>query len=305
MLSDINYHHLYYFWVVAREGGIQSAARKLRLAHPTISGQIKQLEAQLERRLFQRRGRRLELTKIGQIAFDYADIIFTTGHELLSALKHGDTERPTRVVVGLTEVMPKLVVRQFLEPAFAADPNIRLVLEEDSLESLLAQLAVHNIDVILADSTVPQGIHVRAFNHLLGDCGLVFLATRSLADSLNGEFPQNLDGAPMLVPTRGAVMRSSLERLFQECHVQPRIVAEVADSAMLKVLGADGYGVFAMPDLIEDEICSQYDVIPVGRSADYRERFYAISTERRIRHPSVVAVCSSARTELRGASQAE
>jgi len=300
MLGDLNFHHLYYFWVVAREGSIQAAARKLRLAHPTISGQLKQLEAQFGQRLFRRRGRRLELTETGELTLKYADTIYSTGHELLSALKHGAGRHPTRVVVGVTEVMPKLVVRRLLEPALKAGPDIRMIIEEDSLEDLLGQLAIHRLDLVLADDAVPRTLHVKAFNHSLGQCGLVFLATAALQKSLSGEFPKNLDGAPVLVPTQGAAMRRSLENLFQEHNIKPRIVAEIADSAMVKVLGADGHGVFAMPDIIEGDVCQQYGVVPVGRTSEHRERFYAISTERRVTHPSVLAICEAMSRDRRG-----
>lgn len=296
MLNELNFHHLYYFWLVAREGGVQAAARKLRLAHPTVSGQVKQLEAKLGHRLLERRGRRLQPTATGELVLGYADVIFSTGHELLSALEHGP-ERPTRLVVGVTEVMPKLVVRQLLEPAYAADPTIRMIIEEESLESLLGKLAIHQVDLILADATIPKDLHVKAFNHALGECGLVFLATDSIRQELSGAFPACLDGAPMLLPTRGAAMRRSLESLFEEHNVKPRIAAEVADSAMLKVMGAAGRGVFAIPDIIEEDVCRQYAVQPIGRDSAYRERFYAISSERRIRHPSVLAICDAARME--------
>lgn len=299
MLNSLNFHHLYYFWMVAREGTVQAAAAKLHLAHPTVSGQIKQLESQLGHKLFRRRGRRLELTKVGELALGYADAIFSNGQELLSALRRQAPGSQGRLVVGVTEVMPKLVVKQMLEPALKLDSDLRIVCEEDRLERLLTELALHNIDVVLADTPVPNDIDVKAFNHPLGECELVFLAAPSLLKKKHSKkFPECLNDLPILLPTVGSSIRRSLDAFFREHDVEPYIVGEIADSAMLKVLGADGLGVFAMPDVIEEHVCEQYGVVALGHTEGVRERFYAISTERRIRHPAVLAICEAVRGEL-------
>ena len=299
MLNSLNFHHLYYFWTVAHEGSVKAAASKLHLAHATVSGQIKQLESQLGHQLFRRRGRYLELTEVGEVALGYADVIFSAGQELLSSLSRQAPGRPQRLVVGVTEVMPKLVVRQMLEPALRLDGDMRIVCEEDRLERLLAELALHNIDVVLSDTPVPNDVDVKAFNHPLGECELVFCAAPKLMEAKGpGDFPACLEGMPVLMPTVGCSMRRSLDAFFRSHEIRPRIAAEIADSAMLKVLGADGLGVFAVPDVIEEHVCEHYGVLPLGHTTGVRERFYAISTERRIRHPAVLAICNAVRGEL-------
>ena len=297
MLNSLNYHHLYYFWMVATEGTVQDAASKLHLAHATVSGQIKQLEAQLGHKLFRRKGRRLALTEVGEVALGYADIIFSNGQEMLSALRRQAPGAQKRLVVGVTEVMPKLVVRQILEPALRMGDGLRIVCEEDRLERLLAELALHNIDVVLADTPVPNDIDVKAFNHPLGECELVFMAAPDLLAEKRGKgaFPEFLDGMPFLLPTVGSSIRRCLDSFFRANDIAPYITAEIADSAMLKVLGADGLGVFAVPDVIEEQVGEQYGVIALGYTEGARERFYAISTERRVKHPAVLAICEGVR----------
>jgi len=297
-LEWLNYHHLQYFWLVAREGGIQPAAKLLGLAHPTISGQIKQLEQSLDQQLFDRSGRRLRLTEVGKLVYRYAEDIFTTGKELQRALEGDIAGKLPRLVVGVTEAMPKLVVRAMLEPALAMDRPVQLAIEEDRQDRLLAELALHNLDIVLSDVPVPSDVGVKAFSHLLGECGVVFLAVEETAAKYREGFPGSLSGAPWLAPTSVSNMRRELDQWFEDIGAKPSVVAEFADSALLKVFGGDGFGVFAVPTAIEKRVCEQFGVSVVGHTEAVRARFYAISTERRLRHPAALAITQSARRNL-------
>ncbi|MBT8491738.1 MAG: LysR family transcriptional regulator [Deltaproteobacteria bacterium] len=297
-MESLNYHHLMYFWTVAKEGSVQAAAKKLRLAHPTISGQVKQLESAVGHKFFRRKGRHLELTSVGQVAMSYAETIFGAGQELLSVLRQDRPSQPAKILVGITEAMPKLVVRQLLEPALCLEPRTRVVCEEDRLERLLADLAIHELDVVLADAPVPATVDVKAFNHLLGECSVTLLARADLAAELKPGFPHSLDGAPVILPSTGSALRRSLDTWLLDRQLEPIVIAEIADSALIKVMGADGLGVFAVPTVIADAVASTFRVVVVSELADLTERFYAISTERRIRHPGVLAITDSARERL-------
>ena len=297
-MQHLNYHHLQYFWHVAREGGVQQASKKLRLAHPTISGQIKQLEESAGHRLFRRKGRGLELTDMGRVVLGYADVIFAAGQELQWALSRGVPGTPHRIVVGVTEVMPKLVVKRLLAPAFSMEPSIRVVVEEDRIETLLAELAIHSVDVVLADRQAPPDIGVRAFHHSLGECGVSIVASRALAKKYKGGFPKSLNGAPFILPGSGSNLRRTIDDWLTRLGLAVHVVAEVADSALVKVLGADDGGVFAVPSVIAAEVCEQFGIENLGEVAGARNHFYAISTERRVRNPAVQAICESARLEL-------
>jgi LysR family transcriptional regulator, transcriptional activator of nhaA len=290
----LNYHHLFYFWTVARAGSIARASQELRLSQPTISNQLKTLEESLGQKLFERRGRGLVLTDVGRTALRYADDIFHTGRELMQTLKGLPSAERVQLVAGVSDVIPKLVAERLLQSALAAVKNLRLVGREGSMPQLLAALALHELDVVLADSPAPEAIKVRAFSHLLGECGVTFLAAPQLA-SLKKGFPGSLAGAPVLLPAHGTALRSSLQRWFDAKEVQPVVAGEFDDSALLNAFGARGLGVFAAPSVIEKEICTQLDVAPIGRTDDIRERFYAITVERRLRHPAVVAIADAAR----------
>lgn len=294
----LNYHHLLYFWVVAREGGILPASRVLKLAHPTISAQVKQLERSLGEALFDRTGRRLELTETGRVVFSYADEIFTLGREMIDTVKNRPLGRPMRFVVGVAEVMPKLVVRQLLQPIFSLPEAVHLICKEDSFENLLGELASLKVDLLLTDAPLPQGAGVKAFNHLLGECGVSFFAAEKLCGSLRKGFPRSLDGAPFLLPAEDTALRRSLEQWFDEMDVLPQRIAEFHDSALLKVFGQDGKGVFCVPSAIEKAVRRQYGVRIVGRTAEIKEQFYAISVQRRLKHPAVRAICESAKRTL-------
>jgi LysR family transcriptional activator of nhaA len=299
----LNYHHLLYFWVVAREGGLVPAGKVLRLSHPTLSAQIHALEDSLGAKLFTRVGRKLALTEVGQVAFRYAEEIFTLGREMADTVKGRSTGKPRRLEVGIANVVPKLVVRRLLEPALNLPEPVRLVCREDSYEKLLADLALHTLDIVISDAPVPTGSSVRAFNHLLGETGTSFFATPSLAKTFSRSFPASLHGAPMLLPLESLPLRRSLNHWFDRNEIKPRVVAEFEDSALLKVFGADGVGLFAAPSVVEKEVMAQYGVRVLGRTEEVRERFYAISVERRLKHPAVLAITDAARQELfRGGS---
>jgi LysR family transcriptional activator of nhaA len=296
----LNYHHLLYFWVVAKEGSIARATKELRLAQPTISGQIHRLEEVLEEKLFARRGRNLELTEIGRVVFRYAEEIFALGRELQDTLKGAPVGRPLTLLVGVADVVPKLIARRLLEPALKISEPVRLVCREDKPDRLLAELAVHELDIVLADAPVSPSLRVRAFNHLLGECDVVFLATPRLAAAHRRGFPRSLNGAPLLLPTENTALRRSLDQWFTTHGIRPRVVGEFEDSALLKEFGQTGLGIFPAPSVIVDEVRGQYRVRLVGRLEEVRERFYAISVERKLKHPAVVAISQEARERTFG-----
>jgi LysR family transcriptional regulator, transcriptional activator of nhaA len=295
----LNYHHLQYFWVVAKEGSIARASKVLRLAHPTISGQIHRLEEVLGERLFEHKGRNLVLTDAGRVAFGYADEIFGLGQEFLDAVKGRAPGRPVRVVVGLSDVLPKSIVHRMLEPAFALEKPVQIVCREArSTEAFLGDLALQAVDVVLTDAPAPPTSGVRVFNHLLGECGTAFMADRSSAARIRRRFPDSLDGAPLLLPGTNAALRSALDEWFETQSLRPKIVAEVEDSSLMRVLGEAGLGVFAVPDVVEDDLQRRYRVSLVGRAPELRQRFYAISVERKLKHPAVVAICDASRKKI-------
>ena len=297
----LNYHHLQYFWVVAKEGSIVRASAELHLAHPTISGQIHKLEEVLGEKLFVRRGRHLVLTEAGRVAFRYADEIFTLGREFTDTLKGRATGRPMRLIVGVADVLPASLVRRFLEPAFRLEQPVRVICRADkSVDEFVAELALHRVDVVIADGPVGPGLPVRTFSHPLGECGTSFFAAPKLAASLKRKFPRCLDGVPFLFPGAPSTVRRSLEQWLVSQDVHPTIVAEFDDSALARSFGAEGMGVFAAPSVIESEILRESAVRVIGRSDDVRQQFYALSVEKKIKHPAVVAIRRSAREDIFG-----
>jgi len=297
-MESLNYHHLRLFWAVAHEGNLTRASKKLHLAPQTVSTQIRDFEAALGEKLFQRAGRRMLLTDVGHVALRYADEIFSIGQEFREALRGQPTGRPLRLVVGVADVMPKLVAHRLIEPALLLEEPVRIVCREGTPEKLLADLAIHCLDVVLSDAPIPPGMNVRAYNHQLGRCGVTFMAQPDLARRLRKGFPRSLEGAPVLLPSEDTVLRRELDEWFDERGVRPVIAGEFEDSALLKVFGQAGAGFFAVPTVIEDEVARQYEVQAIGATEDVSERFYAISVERRIRHPAVMAICEAARSEL-------
>ncbi len=295
----LNYHHLHYFWVVGREGTIARASGVLGRSQPTISAQIHELEESLGEKLFSRAGRRLVLTDVGRQAFRYAEDIYSLGKELMDTVKGRPTGRPLRLVVGVADVLPKLMARRLLEPALRLPEPVRLVCVEDRPERLLADLALHELDVVLSDSPATPNVNVRVFNHLLGECGITFFGARRHA-ALRRGFPRSLNGAPLLVPTQNTTLRRNLDEWFDRNDVRPLIVGEFQDSALLKVFGQTGEGVFAAPSVIEREVTKQFRTPVIGRTKELRERFYAISVERKIQHPAVLAISKAARGKIFG-----
>lgn len=294
----LNYHHLLYFWMVAKEGGISRAAEQLHLAQPTLSGQIKKLEKAMGVQLLERSGRSVVLTEAGQMVYRYADEIFSLGRELTDTLKGRPSVDRLRLRVGVPDVLPKLVVYRLLKPALAMEEQVQLVCYEGKLQELLADLALHRIDLVLADSPLNPQDHVRAFNHLLGECGVTVFATPQLAKRYRKGFPLSLRDAPMLLPTHSSSIRRSLEQWFDQQDIRPTVNHEFEDSAILKVFGQAGEGLFVAPTAVEKEVARQYSVQQVGRLPAVKERFYAISVERRLKHPAVVAISKAARDEL-------
>ena len=299
-MAWLNYHHLLYFWTVARLGSISKATEELHLTQPAISAQLRTLEQALGEKLFQKSGRNLVLTDVGRIVFRYAEEIFTTGRELQETLAGRPSGRPARFAVGVADAMPKLLAYRLLEPALAGAQAVRLLLREDTPEQLLAALAIHALDLVLADAPVPPTVKVRAHSHLLGESSVSVFAVPQLAKAYRRRFPASLDGAPFLLPTDNTVLRRSLDQWFDAQGIQPLVVAEIEDSAVLKVFGQSGTGLFVSPTVMEREVQRQYDVQVVGRLEDIRERFYAISVERKITHPAVLAITRAARRDIFG-----
>jgi LysR family transcriptional activator of nhaA len=297
-MAWLNYHHLLYFWTVAREGSVTKACALLNLTQPAISAQLRTLERSLGEKLFEKRGRTLALTDTGRVVYRYADEIFTIGRELQETLAGRPSGRPVRLTVGVVDATPKLVAYRLLEPVLRGPEPVHLVLREDRLERLLTDLALHALDIVLSDTPVPPPARVKAFSHPLGECGVTIFGAPSLAATYRRRFPASLDGAPFLLPTDNTTLRQSLDQWFARHGVRPNVVAEIEDSAVLKVFGQNGVGLFAAPSIVEPQVRRQYSVRAVGHISDVRERFFAISVERRIRHPAVLALTSSARHEF-------
>ncbi len=293
--SWLNYHHLLYFWTVVREGGVVRAAERLRLAQPTVSSQVRALEAALGERLFIRSGRRLVPTDVGQVVYRYADEIFSLGRELVDTVHGRGEHRPARLVVGVADALSKLIAYRLVAPVLALPGPIRVVCREGSTEKLLAQLALHEVDVVLSDTPVPPTVRVRAYNHLLGECGLTFFAAPLAARRLRRRFPASLEGQPFLLPGEGSVLRRQLEDWLQQAGIRPAVVGEFDDPALMKVFGENGAGAFAAASAIEPEIRRQYRVVPIGRVESVRQQFYAISAERRLKHPAVAVIVERGR----------
>ena len=294
----LNYHHLLYFWTVARFGSVSRASAELRLTQATVSAQLKSLEKSLGEELFRKAGRHLALTETGKLAFRYADEIFSLGQEMLGTLKGRSEGRLARVTVGVTDVLPKLVVYQLVEPALKLKERYRIICREGTNEELLPALALHDIDVVLTDAPLDPGSNVKAFNHLLGECGSTLFGAPKLAETYRRGFPKCLDGAPFLLPTRNTTARRSLDQWFEAQLIAPLIVAEFEDSALLKVFGQHGLGLFFAPTVIARDVQRQYDVKVIAQVDTVRERFFAISLDRKLKHPAVVAISEAAKLKL-------
>ena len=294
-MTWLNYHHLLYFWTVAKTGSVTAAANQLRLAHPTVSAQIRTLEKHLGLRLFQQVGRRLQLTETGQIAYRYANDIFSLGEELLQTLEGRPASGGIRLSVGITDVLPKPLAYKFIEPALRR-PDVRLICYEGKPTALMGQLAVHELDLVLSDFPMGSQFTLNAFSHLLGESPVVVVGTRKLVSKYQMGFPRSLDSAPFLLPTENTSLRRVLNHWFAMNRIQPRIVAEFEDSELLKEYGAAGGGLFAVSAAIEEHTLQLYRVRILARLDSTRIRYYAISLERRITNPAVAAIVEKTKT---------
>jgi LysR family transcriptional activator of nhaA len=297
-MRHLNYSHLHYFWAVAREGSIVRASKSLHLTPQTISGQLKLLDEAVGQPLFNRVGRRLVLSDMGRLVFEYADEIFSVGAELANVVRGSRFEGPMTLTVGVVSSMPKLIAERIIAPALMGKDPVRVRCHEASLEQLLSEMAIHKIDIVLSDRQVPDGLNIKAFNHRLGESGMSFFAQRKLARRYTAAFPKSLTDVPMLLPTQHSALRRRLDDWFEDHRISPRIAGEFDDSALLKAFGEAGAGVFAAPSVIEDEICRMYRTSVIGRTDEIEERFYAISPERKLRHPAVVLITDTARSDL-------
>jgi len=295
----MNFKHLHYFWVTAKAGGIMRAGEQLHTTPQTLSGQIKLLEDWLGHKLFRKSGRNLELTDDGRVALGYADQIFTLGAELEAAVR--ETRGGQRVLdfrVGVADSVAKSVAYRLLEPALAVAEPVRLICSEGKFPDLLAQLALQRLDLVIADEPMSRRMSVKAFNHPLGSTAMSFFAAPQLKAQLQGEFPQCLNGMPMLIQGAAASVRQQLEGWLTQHQIQPRIIGEFDDGALMTAFGREGRGVFMAPTVLEAETVAQFGVEVIGRTDELVEEFFAVSVERRITHPCVVAITNAARAQL-------
>lgn len=297
-MASLNYKHLHYFWAVAKAGSVTRASERLHLTPQTISGQLSLFEEMMGVELFNRTGRQFELTESGRMVFSYAEEIFSLGQELEEALHHQPLDRPLQVKVGVTDAVPKAVAYQLLEPAMQVAQPPRIICREGKVADLLAELALHRLDIVIADSPMPRTVDIKGFSHPLGECGLTFFATAELAKQHSGPFPKSLDGAPMLLPGEGVAVRSRLTRWFSDHQIRPRITGEFDDGALMTAFGQAGVGIFAAPSAIAEQVIRQHEVISIGSTEEVIEQFYAISVERKLTHPAVVAISRAARQEF-------
>lgn len=294
----LNYHHLLYFWMMAREGSVSRAAEKLHLSQPTISGQLRQLEKAVGTKLYERVGRELRLTDTGRLVFDYADEIFSTGQELMQRLRGGTGGRRLPFVIGIPDYLPKLVVYRLMKPVFELPEQPHVVCREGKVEDLLADLALHRIDVVLSDSQVGSQVGVKAFNHLLGQSGVSWAATTELCEKLRPGFPESIDSAPVLLPTQNTVLRRSIEQWFLDHDFAPQILAEIEDGALMKVFASEGLGVAPIINVVLEDARNQYGLHAIGEMDGVETQFFAISVERKVTHPALVAMVEAARERI-------
>ncbi|MGB9089689.1 MAG: transcriptional activator NhaR [Pseudomonas farsensis] len=293
----LNYRQLHYFWAVAKTGSIVRASEQLNLTPQTISGQISLFEQTWNIQLFQRVGRQLELTETGRQTLIYAEQMFQIGGELEAMLRAGPKEQ-ILFRVGVADVVPKSIVYSLLAPTLELDAALRINCREDKLERLLADLAIQRLDLVISDSPMPSHLDIKGYSQKLGECGVSFFAASALAERLSAPFPACLDNAPLLIPGHETVLRSRLLRWLAEQNVHPRIIGEFDDSALMQAFGQSGSGIFVAPSVIAEEVCRQYAVQLIGQTEAVSESFYAISVERKVSHPGIVAITESARRAL-------
>ena len=297
-MEFLNYHHLRYFWTVAREGGLTKAAAQLHVSQPTISAQVRALEDALGERLFRRAGRRLVLTDAGQQVFSYAEEIFSIGQDLVNAMKQRPTSRPLRLNLGVADALPKLVTYHLIEPIFHLPQPVQVSCWEISVSNMLIELTSYRLDLVLADEPASSGVTTNVFNHSLGESGITFCAAPGLAAKLRRGFPKSLNQAPALLPMPDSGLRRSLEKWFHSVGVRPRLVGEFYDPAMVNILANQGLGFMAVPTIVMKETVDRFDLRPIGRSDECRQQFYAITAERKLTHPAVLAVTANKRPRV-------
>jgi LysR family transcriptional activator of nhaA len=297
MKTDLNFRHLYYFWVVAKEGGITRAAERLGLAVQTISSQLTLLEQSLGKTLFSQQGRRLVLTEAGRVAMNHADQIFLLGLQMQEAVSEADSGR-IRLSVGISDSLPKLSAYRMLEAAMHIDKQVRMVCYEDQFEALLADLALHKLDVVLTDREVQPGSALKVFSHQLFESEMLVVGVPELAAQYGKDFPGNLNGAPFLLPTRNNALRGKIDEWFVQVKVKPDVVGEFEDNALLNTFGRRGLGLFFAPAALASEIAEQFGAVQVGAVPGVREQFYVISNERKIKHPAVEAILGAAQKAM-------
>lgn len=291
--TGLNFRHLYYFWVVAKEGSVTRAAERLDVAVQTISAQLSLLEQAIGKALLAPQGRRLVLTEAGRTALAYADQIFLLGEQMQDALATSDLDQTMRLTVGISDSLPKLIASRLLEAALRLPQRVKLVCYEDNFESLLGDLSVHKLDVVLTDRPVPSGTNLRVFSHLLGESDITLFGVPALAKSFRATFPASLNGAPLLLPTRNNAIRGRIEQWLEANELRPNVVGEFDDNALLNTFGRSGLGLFPAPSALALDVEQQFGAVPVGELPQVREQFYAISNERKIKHPAVDAILSA------------
>ncbi|MEC5216212.1 LysR family transcriptional activator of nhaA [Actimicrobium sp. GrIS 1.19] len=291
--TGLNLRHLYYFWIVAKEDSITRAAERLGVAIQTISTQLALLEKSIGKSLFAPQGRRLVLTEAGRIAMRYAEQIFALGEQMEAALADLDVEPTMRLTVGISDSLPKLIASRLLDAALALPQRVKLVCFEDRFEVLLGELKVHKLDVVLTDRPVHAGTVLRVFSHLLGESELMLFGVAALADQYRRGFPASLNGAPLLLPTRNNAIRGRIDHWFETNEIRADVVGEFDDNALLNTFGWRGLGLFPAPSALANDVAAQFGAVPVGSLTGVREQFYAISNERKIKHPAVEAILSA------------
>jgi len=294
----LNYHHLRYFWTVAKEGGLTKAAAKLHVSQSTISAQIQALEGVLGEKLFRRAGRNVALTDVGQHVLTYAEEIFSIGQDLLNSVKQRPTTRPLRVRLGIADALPKLVTYKIIEPIFHLSQPVQVACWETKVSDMLVELTAYRLDLVLADEPASSGVHANVFNHLLGECAVTFCAEPRLAAKLRRGFPKSLHGAPALLPMSNSGLRRSLEKWFHAIGVRPRLLGEFEDAAFVNILALHGLGFMAVPTVIVKESVARFGFRVIGRTDECRQQFYGITPERKLTHPAVTAITSDARERL-------
>ena len=294
----LNYHHLRYFWTVAKEGGLTRAAARLHVSQPTISAQIQALEGVLGEKLFRRAGRGLALTDTGQQVLGYAEEIFALGQDLVNSVRQRPVSRPLRVNLGVADALPKLVAYHIIEPAFRLPQPVQVSCWETSVTDMLVELAAYRLDLVLADEPASSGVTTNVFNHFLGESGVTFCAEPRLAARLRRGFPKSLNGAPALLPISNSGLRRSLEKWFNAIGVRPRLVGEFYDPAFVHILAVHGLGFMTVPTLVAKETVNRFGFRVIGRTEECQQQFYAITPERKLTHPAVTAITSDARRRL-------